>query len=105
MIQNSDERRVCQRRLLELRARAEQIVTHPHKSRRVKDMELAGVRGMVEQLQQEIQTYDFARIQQSIHTLKGELKDIEPAQLPTVMQKTLDVLEEVTFVLQPATDS
>jgi len=40
----------------------------PKKSRRVKEMELAGVRGMVEQLQREIQAYELARIQQSIHT-------------------------------------
>jgi len=105
MIQNADELRICQRRLLELQTRAEQIVTHHQKSRRVKEMELAGVRGMVEQLQQEIQAYELARIQQSIHTLRGELQGIEAAKLPAVIQKTLDVLEEVTHILQPVPGS
>jgi len=56
MIRNADESRICQRRLVRLQTRAEQIVTHPQKSRRVKEMELAGVRGMMEQLRGEIQT-------------------------------------------------
>ena len=59
MIQNADELRICQRRLFELQTRAEQIVTHPQKSRRVKEMELAGVRGMVEQLQGEGESEDL----------------------------------------------
>lgn len=105
MIQNADELRICQRRLLDLQTRAEQIVTHPQKSRRVKEMELAGVRGMVEQLQQEIQAYELARIQQSIHTIRDELQGIEAAKLPAVIQKTLDVLEEVTHIMQPVSGS
>lgn len=105
MIHNSDELRICQHRLLELQTRTEQIVTHPQKSRRVKEMELAGVHGMIEQLQREIQSYELARIQHSIHTLKDELQDIEAAKLPSVLQKTLDVLEEVTHILQPALGS
>ena len=105
MIQNADELRICQGRLIDLQARAEQIVTHPQKSRRVKEMELAGVRGMIEQLQQEIQTYELARIQHSIHTLRDELQGIEAAKLPAVIQKTLDVLEEVTHILEPTVGS
>src|SRR4030067_424706 len=101
MIQNDDELRVCQRRLLELQTRTEQIITHPGKSRRIKEMELAGVRGMIAQLQREIQAYELARIQHSIHTLRDELQGIETAQLPSVLQQTLDVLEEVTHILQP----
>jgi len=104
-IHNTDELKICQRRLLELQTRTEQIVTHPQKSRRIKEMELAGVRGMVEQLQREIQAYELARIQHSIHTLRGELQGIEAAKLPAVIQKTLDVLEEVTHILQPASGS
>ena len=105
MIQNADQLRIYRHRLLELQTRAEQIVTHPQKSRRVKEIELAGVHGMAEQLQREIQTYELARMQQSIHILRDELQGIEAAKLPTVIQKTLDVLEEVTHVLQPVAGS
>jgi hypothetical protein len=105
MIHDTDELGICQRRLLGLQTRVEQIVTHPQKSRRIKEMELAGVRGMIEQLEQEIQAYEFARIQHSIHILRDELRDTEVARLPFMIQKTLDVLEEMTRVLQPALSS
>ncbi len=105
MIHSADELRICQRRLLELQTRAEQIVIHPQKSRRVKEMELAGARGMIEQLQREIQAYELACIQHSIHSLRDELQGIEATRLPSMIQRTLDVLEEVTHVLQPALGS
>jgi hypothetical protein len=52
-----------------------------------------------------ISRYELTRIQHSIHTLRDELQGIEAAKLPSVIQKTLDVLEEVTHVLQPALGS
>jgi len=91
MIQNSNELEVCKRRLTELQNRIEQIVIHPQKSRRAKEMELAGVRGMIEQLQGEIQSYEFAQIQPSIHTIRDKLQKIDSTNLPNVVQKTSDV--------------
>jgi len=101
MIQNVNELEVCKCRLLALQARIEQIVTHPQKSRRAKEMELAGVRGMIDQLQQEIQSFEFSQIQQSIHTLKAELQEVHPTNLTLIVQKTLSVLEKMTTVLLP----
>ena len=101
MIQNVNELEVCKCRLTKLQNRIEQIVIHPQKSRRAKEMELAGVRGMIEQLQWEIQSYEIAQIQHSIHTLKDELQGIDSANLPKLVQKTLDVLEKMTDALQP----
>jgi len=92
MIQNPDELEFCKHRLRELENRAEQIVIHPQKSRRAKEMELAGVRGMIEQLQRETQSYDIAQLHQSVHTLKDKLQRIEPTNLSEIAQKTLDVL-------------
>jgi len=85
MIQNVSELEVCKRRLTKLQNRIEQIVIHPKKSRRAKEMELAGVRGMIEQLQREIQSYELAQIQHSIHTLKDELRGIDSANLPRII--------------------
>ncbi len=102
MIRDESEFRSSRRRLLKLQSRAESIVTDPQKSRRVKDMELAGVHSMINQLQQEIRAYELAQIQCTIHDLKSELQDADVASLPFVIQKTLDVLEEMTRVLQPA---
>ena len=98
MIQNVNELGVCKRRLLSLQTRIEQIVTHPQKSRRAKEIELAGVRGMIDQIQQEIQIFELSQIQQSIHILKAELQAVEPANLTLIVQKTLSVLEKMTTV-------
>lgn len=101
MIQDVKELEISKRRLCELQARVEHIVTHPKKGRRIKEMELAGVLGMIQQIQQEIRSYELIQIQESIHLLKDELQRIEPANLPKLVFRTLDVLEEVTNVLQP----
>lgn len=96
MIQNVNELEVCKRRLLSLQTRIEQIVTHPQKSRRAKEIELAGVRGMIDQLQQEIQSFELSQIQQSIHTLKVELQAVEPANLTLIVQETSNY--EISFI-------
>jgi len=45
--------------------------------------------------------YDFCLpFQYSIHTLKEELREIDSTNLPKLVQKTLDVLEEMTDALQ-----
>jgi len=97
MIQNANELEVCKRRLTELQARKNQIVSHTQKSRRAKDMELAGVRGMIEQLQGEIQSYEL--IQQSVHALKDKLQGIDSTNLSNVVQKTSDFLGKMTCFL------
>ena len=103
MIQNIDELEVYRRRLVKLQNQIEKIVTHSQKSRRAKDMELAGVRGMIEQLQQEIQSYKLTKLQESIHTLKDELQESDSlANLPNMVQKTLGVIEEMVNILQVA---
>ncbi|MBC8230702.1 hypothetical protein H8E77_14225 [bacterium] len=87
MIQNVNELEVCKRRLLSLQARIEQIVTHPQKSRRAKEMELAGVRGMVHHLKQELQTFELSQFQQPIHTIKAELQEGHPENQTWIVQK------------------
>ena len=101
MIQDVNELEISKSRLSQLQARVENIVTHPKKSRRIKEMELAGVLGMIQQIQQEIRSYELTQIQRSIHVLKDELQKTEAANLPKLVFQTLDVLEEVTNVLQP----
>ena len=101
MIQNVEELQICKRRLFKLQNRVERIVTNPKKGRRAKEMELAGVRGMINQLRGEIQSFELSQIQKSIHTLKQELQDGDSANLPTIVQETLSLLEEVATVLHP----
>lgn len=100
MIQNVDELSVCKQRLLSLQGRQARIVTQPNKNRRTKEMELPGVRGMISQLQEEIQRFELSQIQQSIHTLQAELHGASVANLPTIVLRTLSLLEKMTTVMQ-----
>ena len=59
MIQNVNELEICKRRLQKLQAWAQQIVNQPNKSERAKEMELAGIRRLIEQIQQEIQNFEW----------------------------------------------
>ena len=58
MIQNTNELEICKRRLQKLQTWAEDIANQQNKSQRAKEMVLAGVHGMAEQLQQEIQSFE-----------------------------------------------
>lgn len=54
MIQTAEELAISRERLQELETWAGRIVADPHKGRRVKEMELAGVRGMMVRIEREI---------------------------------------------------
>ena len=60
VIQNAEELAIAYERLGELEKRFEQIVADPHKSRRAKEMELAGVRGMMMQIEREIREHKWS---------------------------------------------
>jgi len=45
---------------------------------------------------------DATEIQQSIQALKNDLQETDSANLPKVLQETLNVIEEMTNLLQPA---
>ena len=106
MIQNAEELAIAYERLGELEKRFEQIVADPRKSRRAKEMELAGVRGMMMQIEREIREHNLSEIQQSIHVIQGELASGgESVDLSGVVIKTLGVLEEITRVLELAVNA
>lgn len=99
MIHNDEELSIARERLQDLERRVEQIVSDPDKSRRAKEMELAGVRGMIFQIEQETRAYQLSSIQQSIHAIQNELESGESTELSVVVSKTLKILEEMTNVI------
>lgn len=88
---------VARQRVQQLRERVTEIVTDPHKPRRVKDMELAGVRGMIEQIQKEIRSSQALRIRRQIQALRSELNAGAPDSLTSVMAGTLDLVEQMAM--------
>ena len=90
-----DDLRIARERLAQLNARVENIVTDPGKSRRVKDMELAGVRGMVEQIESEIRHHRLSAIRKQVDALRDELGKTDIESVNRVVGGTLDLVEQL----------
>ncbi|MBI1924109.1 NAD-dependent DNA ligase LigA, partial [Candidatus Poribacteria bacterium] len=71
MIQNVDELKVCKQHLLKFQMWEEEIETDANKSAFAKELELAGVRGMMEQIQSEIQSFECTQAQ--IESLREQI--------------------------------
>lgn len=91
-----DELEIARERANTLRRRVEQIVTDPGKPRRTKDIELAGVRGMIEQIEQEIATVQSERYRAEIEALRSQLREGDSDSLRRVVDGTLELIEEMT---------
>ncbi len=71
MIQNVTELKICKQHLLKFQIWEEEIETDANKSAFAKEMELAGVRGMMEQIQGEIQSFECTQAQ--IESLREQI--------------------------------
>lgn len=88
---------VTRERIEVLRQHEEEIVTDPSKPVRMKELELAGVRAMVAQLEGEVREEICLRLRQQIGTLRLELDAGDPEAVDRVVRGTLDVVEQLTL--------
>ncbi|MBI4771505.1 MAG: hypothetical protein HY784_14120 [Chloroflexi bacterium] len=100
MIKTPDELAVSQERLSELRARFEEIANSQNKNPRIKEVELAGVRGMIEQIDAEITSYLLTEIHQTIDSLRVRVRETDTLNLPQALDETLGVLDSVTDLMR-----
>jgi hypothetical protein len=97
MIEESQEIQIARERLAMLRRRMEEIVTDPDKPRRVKDMELAGLQGMMAQIEAEIRACTAARMREQVEALRRQLQTEGPRVLGQVLGSTLDLVEQLAL--------
>jgi len=95
MTRDEQDIEIARERLESLRRQAERIVIDPQKPRRVKDMELAGVNGMIQQVEREIRTLSSGALCERVDALRARLRDGDPADLGEVMDRTLDLVEQL----------
>ena len=100
MIETPDEVAVSRERLFELRARYEEIANSQNKNPRIKEVELAGVRGMIEQIDAEIAGYLLTEIHQTINSLRVRVRETDTLNLPQALDETLGVLDSVTDLMR-----
>ena len=100
MIETSDELAISRERVNHLRSRYQEIAGEPNKDSRIKEVELAGVRGMIEQIDAEIASYLLTEIHQTINSLRVRVRETGTLNLPQALDETLGVLDSVTDLMR-----
>lgn len=84
-----------------LRQHAQEIEADPVEDILFKEMELAGVNGMIAQIEKEIRLYNLARFRETLQELQLRSRTTPPEKLPELFAQTLGAMEEFTVSLQP----
>ena len=101
MIKTPEELTFSQRRLKELQARYSRILADSHKEWRAKEMELAGVRGIMEEVEAEMITYIRLQLQQLVASIPATAF----SQLALTPNQTLEGLDTVAEGLRLASSA
>jgi hypothetical protein len=101
MIENQEQLDFSIEQLAKLRQRAQKIEADPAKDILFKEMELAGIRGMIAQIEKEIRLYNLARLRETLQELQIRSRTTTPEKLPELFAQTLGAIEEFTVALQP----
>jgi hypothetical protein len=101
MIENQEQLDFSIEQLVKLRQRAQKIEADPAKDILFKETELAGVRGMIAQIEKEIRLYNLACLRETLQQLQLRSRTSPPEKLPELFAQTLGAIEEFTVALQP----
>ncbi len=101
MIENSEQLNFSQQQLDKLRQHAQEIEADPTEDVLFKEMELAGVNGMIAQIEKEIRLYNLGRLRETLQELQLRSRTTPPEKLPELFAQTLGAMEEFTVSLQP----
>ena len=97
MTRQEQDLEVARERLGSLQRRVERIVIDPSKPRRVKDMELAGVNGMIQQVESEIRALAAGALCEQVDALRVRLRGDDARTLGEVVEGALDLVEQLAM--------
>jgi len=101
MIETYEGLILSQEQLAKLRAWEKDLVNDLDQHPRGKESKLAGIRGMIAQIEQEIRAYNLSRLQSSINELEEQAQKINLEQLPELVSQKVRALREAADALQP----
>jgi len=101
MIENHEQLIHSQQQLARLRTMENRVVNHPDRDPRLKKSELAGIRSMIAQIEQEIRAYSLFRLQSSINELEEQAQTTNLERLPELVSQKVRALREAADALQP----
>ncbi len=101
MIENQEGLVVSQEQLAMLRAWEERIGNDLKLDSRLKESKLAGIRGLMAEIEREIHVYNMSRLQNTLDELEQKAQKISVEQLPMLLSQTIGAIRELTKTLQP----
>jgi hypothetical protein len=101
MITTSEQFDFSIQQLDKLRQRAQIVEADPSKDILLKEMELAGVRGMIAQMEKEVRAYNLSRLQETLKELQARSQSTPPERIPELFGQMLGAMNEFTTAMQP----
>jgi hypothetical protein len=101
MITTTEQLDFSIRQINSLRQRAETVEADSEKDILFKEMELAGVRGMIAQMEKEVRAYNLSRLQEILKELQARSQSTPPERLPELFGQMLGAMNEFTTAIQP----
>jgi len=89
-------------RLAELRGMLQKISSDPKLNSRQRSTELAGVRGLAQEIEQEVRQYHIGQLQKRLNQLQARAATTSPAEMPEIVSQLIAAMQEFTQVMQPA---
>ncbi|MDZ7293017.1 MAG: hypothetical protein ONB44_24855 [candidate division KSB1 bacterium] len=89
-------------RLIDLRRMVEKIKSDSKLNQRQRSIELAGIRGLIEEIELEIRQYQLVHLQEKLNQLQARAASTTPAEMPELVTQIISAMQELTQTLQPA---
>jgi hypothetical protein len=101
MIENQEQLLFSQDRLEKLKSWEKRAVDDLTLDPRLKESKLAGIRGIMAEIEREIRVYNMSRLQNTLEELEERAQKISVEQLPVLLSQTIRAMRELTNTLQP----
>jgi len=102
MIKNHEGFLAAHARLLELRALREKIESDPKLNHRQRSSELAGVKGLIAEIERDVRSYHLSCLQERLQQLQARAAATSPGEMPELVSQIIVAVQDLTQALQPA---
>lgn len=102
MIIDQQELFAARDRLAELRELQQKILSDPKLNPRQRATELAGVRGLMQEIDRDLRSYQLQQLQKRLSQLQARAVTTAPTEMPELVSQLAAAMQELTQALQPA---
>lgn len=88
-------------RLVELRELQQKILSDTKLNPRQRATELAGVRGLMQEIDRDMRSYQLLQLQKRLSQLQTRAVNTAPTEMPELVSQLVAAMQELTQTLQP----